>query len=72
MEHGEGSFDNGLKLFEEWWKPAGGRPAKATLVIVHGLKDHSARFGVSSRFWDFVFGTSESQTRDTSEIAAPR
>ncbi len=42
-EHGEGSFTGaeGVKLFEQWWRPA---QPKAVLVIVHGLKDHSTRY----------------------------
>lgn len=42
-EHGEGSFTGaeGVKLFEQWWRPA---EVKAVMVIVHGLKDHSTRY----------------------------
>jgi alpha-beta hydrolase superfamily lysophospholipase len=46
VKHGEGTFEgfNKFSLFEQWWKPAAGEP-KAVLVIVHGLKDHSTRYG---------------------------
>ena len=46
VEHGEGTFIGalGLKLYEQWWRPASHDP-RAVLVIVHGLKDHSARYG---------------------------
>jgi alpha-beta hydrolase superfamily lysophospholipase len=45
VQHGDGTFTGalGLRLFEEWWRPASGEP-RAVLVIVHGLKDHSARY----------------------------
>ena len=45
VQHGDGRFDGalGVKLYEQWWRPASGEP-RATLVIVHGLKDHSARY----------------------------
>src|SRR5207244_4437672 len=40
VEHGEGTFIGalGLKLYEQWWRPASHEP-RAVLVIVHGLKD---------------------------------
>jgi alpha-beta hydrolase superfamily lysophospholipase len=45
VRHGDGAFIGalGLKLYEQWWRPASGEP-RAVLVIVHGLKDHSARY----------------------------
>ena len=45
VKHGEGTFKgfNELELYEQWWAPAAGDP-RAVLVIVHGLKDHSARY----------------------------
>ncbi|MCA1828381.1 MAG: alpha/beta hydrolase, partial [Myxococcales bacterium] len=45
VEHDEGAFTGalGLKLYEQWWRPASREP-RAVLVIVHGLKDHSARY----------------------------
>jgi len=44
VEHAEGSFagQGGIKLFEQSWKPVGA--SKGVLVVVHGLKDHSARY----------------------------
>ena len=44
VTHGEGGFEGekGVKLFEQWWTPAG--EPRAVLVIVHGLKDHSTRY----------------------------
>lgn len=46
VRHGEGNFQGalGVRLFEQWWQPAADEP-KAVLVIVHGLKDHSSRYG---------------------------
>lgn len=43
--HEEGLFDGtgGLKLFEQSWHPQGS--AKGALIMVHGLKDHSSRYG---------------------------
>ena len=44
VERGGGSFSGpgGIKLFEHWWRPKGG--ARAAVVLVHGLKDHGARY----------------------------
>jgi alpha-beta hydrolase superfamily lysophospholipase len=45
VEHGEGRFEGagGARLFEQHWRPAGA-DARGVLVLVHGLKDHSARY----------------------------
>ncbi len=45
MEHREGSFEGsgGLELYSQCWRP-GGRP-KAALAIVHGMGEHSGRYG---------------------------
>jgi alpha-beta hydrolase superfamily lysophospholipase len=45
LEHGEGSVagTGGLELYHQWWWPL--RRARASIVVVHGLKDHSARYG---------------------------
>ena len=45
VRHAEGTFlgFNNLELYEQSWAPAQGEP-RAVLVIVHGLKDHSARY----------------------------
>lgn len=44
IERGRGGFtgSGGLNLFEHWWRPAG--ESRATVVLVHGLKDHGARY----------------------------
>lgn len=44
MTHETGSFEGhgGLKLYEQHWRPTGA--IRAALVIVHGLKDHGARY----------------------------
>lgn len=44
VEHGEGLFQGtgGIKLYEQFWRPK--QPARAALVIVHGLKDHGSRY----------------------------
>lgn len=44
LSHKSGSFttSDGVRLFEQSWQPASG--SKATLVIMHGLKDHSSRY----------------------------
>lgn len=45
LEHGESSIAGaaGLALYHQWWRPCG--RARAAVVLVHGLKDHSARYG---------------------------
>ncbi len=44
VQHNEETFEgkNGLKLFSQSGTPEG--PKKATLIIVHGLHDHSSRY----------------------------
>ena len=44
--HEAGAFagHDGLQLFEQSWHPAAGRP-RAVVVVHHGLKDHSDRYG---------------------------
>jgi acylglycerol lipase len=46
VKHGDGSLigAQGVKLFDQWWQPAAGAP-RAVLIVVHGLKDHSSRYG---------------------------
>ncbi|TLZ51317.1 MAG: lysophospholipase [Methanobacteriota archaeon] len=43
VQHGESTFEagDGVKLFERSWT---GGPPKAAVILVHGLKDHSARY----------------------------
>jgi alpha-beta hydrolase superfamily lysophospholipase len=43
--HGESGITGagGLALYHQWWRPNG--RARAAVVVVHGLKDHSARYG---------------------------
>jgi acylglycerol lipase len=56
LDHGESGMTGagGLALYHQWWRPYG--RARAAVVIVHGLKDHSTRYGafaeklVSARF----------------------
>jgi alpha-beta hydrolase superfamily lysophospholipase len=45
LEHGEGTVRvaRGVTLYAQWWRPCG--PPRAAVTIVHGLKDHSARYG---------------------------
>ncbi|MDP8940449.1 MAG: lysophospholipase [Actinomycetota bacterium] len=44
IERGRESFigPGGIKLFEHWWRPRD--EARATVVLVHGLKDHGSRY----------------------------
>lgn len=44
VQHDEEIFEgkNGNKLFSQSWTPKG--PKKATLIMVHGLHDHSSRY----------------------------
>ena len=46
LEHGEGTVRGARRttLFAQWWRPCG--PPRGVVAIVHGLKDHSARYGV--------------------------
>lgn len=45
MRHTEGSFpgSGGLELYRQSWRPAG--EARAALAIVHGMGEHSGRYG---------------------------
>jgi alpha-beta hydrolase superfamily lysophospholipase len=47
MDHFEGTFagHDGLELYTQRWRPAGGGPPKATLAVVHGFGEHSGRYG---------------------------
>jgi alpha-beta hydrolase superfamily lysophospholipase len=47
VEHKDGSFAgvHGTQLYEQSWRPSQGTP-RAVVVIVHGLKDHSANYRV--------------------------
>jgi alpha-beta hydrolase superfamily lysophospholipase len=44
VEYWRGSFrvEDGATLYEQGWRPAGN--ARAAVVFVHGIKDHSSRF----------------------------
>jgi acylglycerol lipase len=46
LEHGEASVRgaHGTTLYAQWWRPCG--PPRGAVAVVHGLKDHSARYGV--------------------------
>ena len=46
LEHGEGTMRGvrGATLYAQWWRPC--RPVRGAVAVVHGLKDHSARYGV--------------------------
>jgi acylglycerol lipase len=46
VEHEEEFFDGagGTKLYAQWWRPRDGH-VRGALVVVHGLKDYSARYG---------------------------
>jgi alpha-beta hydrolase superfamily lysophospholipase len=45
LEHGEAGVPvrGGVTLYVQWWRPV--FPARGIVTIVHGLKDHSARYG---------------------------
>jgi alpha-beta hydrolase superfamily lysophospholipase len=45
-DHSTGTFkaNGGTQLFEQWWQPVAETKAKAVLVIVHGLAEHSGRY----------------------------
>ena len=46
VSHEQSTFEGtgGLRLFAQSWRPANEEP-RAVLVVVHGLKDHSSRYG---------------------------
>jgi alpha-beta hydrolase superfamily lysophospholipase len=46
LSHEESTFEGigGLKLFSQSWRPVGEEP-RAVLIVVHGLRDHSSRYG---------------------------
>ncbi|MFO0757537.1 MAG: alpha/beta hydrolase [Byssovorax sp.] len=45
MQRAQGSFEGvrGTRIFEQSWRPV--TEPRAVLVVVHGLKDHSSRYG---------------------------
>ena len=61
LEHGETMVAGarGISLYTQWWRPCGA--ARGAVIVVHGLKDHSARYGafaerlVASRFAVYAF-----------------
>jgi len=46
VSHEESTFEGtgGIQLFSQSWRPVGGEP-QAVLIVVHGLRDHSSRYG---------------------------
>jgi alpha-beta hydrolase superfamily lysophospholipase len=44
VQHSDGMFEatDGLRLFEQWWRPEG--EPKAVVAIVHGYGEHSGRY----------------------------
>ncbi|MGH7293318.1 MAG: lysophospholipase [Polyangiaceae bacterium] len=46
LEHGEGTVRvaGGVTLYAQWWRPC--FTPRGVVTVVHGLKDHSARYGV--------------------------
>lgn len=46
VSHEEATFEGtgGLQLFSQSWRPEGEEP-RAVLIVVHGLRDHSSRYG---------------------------
>lgn len=51
VAHAEGRFEGtgGVELFEQSWRPAASTaPAKAAVILVHGLKDHSNRYAAAA------------------------
>lgn len=47
--HSEGYFEgfDGTRLYEQSWLPPS--PARGSLILVHGLKDHSSRYDAIAR-----------------------
>jgi acylglycerol lipase len=45
LEHGEATVRGARRttLYAQWWRPCG--PPRGVVAVVHGLKDHSARYG---------------------------
>ena len=44
LEHAEGVMaGRGVTLYCQWWRPSGA--TRGAVIVVHGLKDHSARYG---------------------------
>ena len=46
VAHEESTFEGtgGVQLFSQSWRPVGEEP-RAVLIVVHGLRDHSSRYG---------------------------
>jgi acylglycerol lipase len=46
LEHGEGTVRGvrGATLYAQWWRPC--HHVRGAVAVVHGLKDHGARYGV--------------------------
>ena len=52
VQYREGYFDgsDGIQLYEQWWLPEAGAEVKGTVVVVHGLAEHSGRYAHVGQF----------------------
>ncbi|CAN5621747.1 alpha/beta hydrolase [soil metagenome] len=73
IQRGNGSFTGpgGASLFEHWWRPR--NEARAMVIIVHGLKDHGARYDhVGEWFAEHGYATYAFDLRGHGESAGER
>ncbi len=72
LEHGETTLrgHGGASLYAQWWRPF---ESRGTAILVHGLKDHSARYGaLAEQLVDAGFTVHAYDLRGHARSSGPR